>query len=65
MNVRLDNVVTDITGLTGMRIIKAILAGERDARKLVEENRHGGCHTSAEVMMQSLVSRPKKARQRR
>ena len=55
MNVRLDNVVTDITGLTGMRIIKAMLAGERDARKLVEENRHGGCHTSAEVMMQSLV----------
>ena len=29
MNLRLDNVVTDITGLTGMRIIKAILAGER------------------------------------
>ena len=55
MNLRLDNVVTDITGLTGMRIIKAILAGERDARKLVEENRHGGCHTSAAVMMQSLV----------
>ena len=55
MNLRLDNVVTDITGLTGMRIIKAILGGERDARKLVEENRHGGCHTSAEVMMQSLV----------
>ena len=55
MNVRLDNVVTDITGLTGMRIIKAILAGERDAKKLVEENRHGGCHTSAAVMMQSLV----------
>ena len=55
MNVRLDNVVTDITGLTGMKIIKAILAGERDAKKLVEENRHGGCHTSAAVMMQSLV----------
>lgn len=55
MNLRLDNVVTDITGLTGMRIIKAILAGERDARKLVEDHRHGGCHTSAAVMMQSLV----------
>ena len=55
MNGRLDNVVTDITGLTGRRIIKAILAGERDARKLVAENRHGGCHTSAEVMRQSLV----------
>ena len=55
INVRLDNVVTDITGLTGRRIIKAILAGEREARKLVAENRHGGCHTSAEVLRQSLV----------
>ena len=32
MNLRLDNVVTDITGQTGMRFIKAILAGERDAQ---------------------------------
>ena len=55
MKVRLDNVVTDITGQTGMKIIKAILAGERDARKLVAENQHSGCHTSAEVMMQSLI----------
>ena len=54
MNVGLDNVVTDITGLTGRRIIKARLAGERDAGKLVEENRHGGCPTSAAVMRQSL-----------
>jgi transposase len=30
MNVRLDQAVTDITGLTGMRIIRAILGGERD-----------------------------------
>jgi len=29
MNLQLHNVVTDITGMTGMRIIKAILAGER------------------------------------
>lgn len=55
MNVRLDNVVSDITGVTGMGIIKAILGGERDARKLVEEHRQGGCHTSAAVMMQSLI----------
>jgi hypothetical protein len=55
MNLRLDNVVSDITGQTGMGIIKAILAGERDARRLVEENRHPGCRTSAAVMMQSLV----------
>lgn len=30
MNVRIDQAVTDITGVTGMRIIRAILAGERD-----------------------------------
>lgn len=30
MNVQLHHVVTDITGATGMRIIRAIIAGERD-----------------------------------
>ncbi len=34
MNLQLHNVVTDITGVTGMRIIKAILAGERDPKNL-------------------------------
>lgn len=34
MNVRLDQAVTDITGATGMRIMRAILDGERDAAKL-------------------------------
>src|SRR5262245_43563909 len=34
MNVKLTEVVADITGLTGMAIIKSILAGERDANKL-------------------------------
>jgi len=34
MNVLLHNVVTDITGVTGMSIIKAILAGERNPHKL-------------------------------
>jgi transposase len=30
MNVRLDRAVSDVTGQTGMRVIRAILAGERD-----------------------------------
>ena len=30
MNLLLHNVVSDLTGVTGMRIIKALLAGERD-----------------------------------
>src|SRR5215470_3369522 len=34
MNVQLANVLTDISGLTGQVIIKAILAGERDPRQL-------------------------------
>jgi hypothetical protein len=34
MNILLHNVVNDITGMTGMRIIKAILAGERNPHKL-------------------------------
>lgn len=34
MNVRLDQAVSDVTGLTGMRIIRAILGGERDPHEL-------------------------------
>ena len=30
MNIQLHNVISDITGVTGMRIIRAIIAGERD-----------------------------------
>jgi transposase len=36
MNVKLAEVVTDITGLTGMSIIEAILEGERDPIKLAK-----------------------------
>jgi len=36
MNVRLSPTVTDITGVTGMAIIRAILAGARDPHRLVE-----------------------------
>lgn len=34
MNVRLSPTVTDITGVTGMAILRAILAGERDPEQL-------------------------------
>ncbi len=30
MNLKLTSVITDLTGLTGMQIIRTILAGERD-----------------------------------
>jgi len=36
MNVQLANVVADITGTTGMRIIRAILNGERDSNHLAQ-----------------------------
>jgi transposase len=34
MNLRLDNVLEDISGATGMAIIRAIIGGERDPKKL-------------------------------
>lgn len=36
MNVKLDNVISDIVGVTGQKIVRAILAGERDALKLAK-----------------------------
>jgi transposase len=36
MNLHLSNAVSDISGVTGMAIIRAILAGERDSRKLAK-----------------------------
>lgn len=36
MNIQLHHVISDITGVTGMNIIKAIVAGERDTKKLAE-----------------------------
>ena len=36
MNVHLHHAVSDLTGETGLRILEAILAGERDPKKLVE-----------------------------
>ena len=34
MNIQLANVLSDVSGMTGQAIIKAILAGERDPHKL-------------------------------
>jgi len=49
MNVKLTEVVSDVMGVTGMAIIKAILGGERDAKKLAAL-RHVGCkRTESEI----------------
>ena len=36
MNVRLHEVISQVNGVSGMRVIKAILGGERDAGKLLQ-----------------------------
>ena len=49
MNVQLHHVLNDITGVTGRKIIDAILAGERDPEKLASF-RHGRCkHDEATI----------------
>jgi transposase len=54
MNLRLDNVLSDISGETGMRIIRAILAGERDPKRLAAY-RDKRCHKSEEEIEESLL----------
>ena len=53
MNLRLDNVLNDISGVTGMAIISAILRGERDAKKLAQY-RDPRCRKSEEEIEDSL-----------
>ena len=53
MNVKLTEVVNDITGTTGMAIIEAILAGERDPEKL-SAHRHTRCARSREEIARAL-----------
>jgi transposase len=49
MNVKLTEVVSDIVGQTGLKIIKAIVAGERDPQRLAR-HRHERCKaTEAEI----------------
>jgi transposase len=54
MNLQLHHVVSDITGATGMRIIRAILAGERDPAVLASL-RDIRCHSSPETIEKGLT----------
>lgn len=54
MNLLLDNVVSDITSQTGMAIIRGILSGIRDPKKLAE-NRDRRCKNSTEIIAKSLM----------
>lgn len=54
MNLQLHHVVSDITGVTGMTIIRTIVAGERDPSVLAT-HRERGCRASVETISQALV----------
>jgi transposase len=54
MNLQLHHVVADVTGATGLRIIRAILAGERDP-KVLARLRDYRCHASAETIEKALT----------
>lgn len=54
MNLQLHHVVSDITGVTGMTIVRAIVAGERD-RNVLASHRDRRCHASVETVCRALV----------
>jgi transposase len=54
MNVQLTNVISDITGQTGMHIIRDIVAGERDPVKLAQY-RDPRCHSSQAEIAKALT----------
>jgi transposase len=53
MNLHLHHVIDDIVGVTGLAIIEAILAGERDLRRLAKL-RHYRIQCSEETIMKAL-----------
>ena len=53
MNVKLDSVIANITGLTGQRILRAIIDGERDPERLATL-RHRGIKADADTIAASL-----------
>jgi transposase len=55
MNLHLHHVVSDITGLSGLRIIDAILAGQRDAVQLTKLRDYRVCKSTVAQMQAALV----------
>jgi hypothetical protein len=49
MNLKLTKVLGDVTGVTGLKIVRAILAGERDPRALAKLRDRRCKHTAAEI----------------
>ena len=48
MNIQLNRVLTDITGLTGLALARAIIAGEPDPQRLAHFRQSGCKHSEAE-----------------
>lgn len=59
LNLRLDVVVNDICGLTGLMIIRAICDGETDPKELASL-RHGNCRKSEEEIAKALQTNGRK-----
>ena len=54
MNIQLSEVLTDITGVTGQAILRAILGGERDPLKLAQW-RNPACKSSTDQIAKALT----------
>ena len=50
MNIQLSLVLTDITGVTGLSMLRAIIAGERDPQRLAQFRQPGCKHSEAEIV---------------
>jgi hypothetical protein len=54
MNLKLNNVISDITGQTGQKIMRAIIAGQHDPVKLAQY-RHKRCRSSEDEIAKALT----------
>lgn len=54
MNIQLHHVVSDVTGTTGMSIIRAITQGERNP-EVLSQFRHPNCKASEETIRNALI----------
>lgn len=54
MNVRLDTVISDVTGVTGLAIIRDILSGKCDPKELAR-HRDPRCHASEQEIADALT----------
>ena len=50
MNIQLNLVLTDITGVSGLAMLRAIIAGERDPHVLAQHRQPGCKHSEADII---------------